>query len=111
MSISYGDYKKSCHSIIPDKDAFARYSDIAERKIKKFVRSFKAPTDKNKRCVYEIADILYAGNNRLNLPLAGFSNENYRENYFDSSGNLSIDEKIFETVRLYFTSIELYRGV
>ena len=42
MCISYTDYKKSAHSVIPDKAAFIRYSDMAEKKIRRFVRNLKA---------------------------------------------------------------------
>jgi len=108
MCISYTDYKKSAHSVIPTKDAFARYSDMAERKIKRFVRSFKGAADENKRCIYEIADILYAEHNILKL--AGFANENYREQYIEET-NPGINEKVWETLGLYFTHEQLYRGV
>jgi len=110
MCIKYSDYKKSGYFIIPDKTAFARYSDMAERKIKRFVRNFKGADDENKRCIYEIADILYAGHNQLNRSLSGFANEGYREQYFKESGGLNTEEKIWETLRLYFTHEELYRG-
>jgi hypothetical protein len=112
MCISYSDYKKSGYSVIPGKTEFARYSDTAERKIKRFVRNFdciSGITEENKRCVYEIADILYAAQNHPQL--AGFGNENYREQYFrGSDSKATADEKIFEMLRLYFTREELYRG-
>jgi hypothetical protein len=83
---------------------------MAERKIRRFVKNFKGAAEENKRCVYEIADILYSGHNQLDMKLSGFSNEGYREQYF-SGDRSSADEKIWETVRLYFTREELCRGV
>ena len=114
MCISYADYKKSGYSVIPGKTEFARYSNTAERKIKRFVKSFEIArniTEENKCCIYEIADILYAGHNQLNRSLSGFANEGYREQYFKESAVLSAEEKIFETLRLYFSCEELFRGV
>ena len=106
---SYGDYKKCGHSIIP-KEEFARYLYMAEKKIGIYVKSFENAATENKRCVYEIADILYAEQNQINRPLSGFSNENYREQYFKEN-RLSTNEQIYETLRLYFTHDELCRGV
>ena len=110
MGITYADYKKSGYYQIPGKPEFARYSDMAERKIKRFVKSFKTENDEAKQCIYEIADILYAEQNILKL--SGFSNENCREQYFEGNNQDSAaDVKIFEMLRLYFTNEELYRGV
>ena len=112
MCISYGDYKKCGHSVIPKdpKEEFARYILIAEKQIRRYVKSFDSVTDETKRCVYEIADILYADQKQINRPLSGFSNEGYREQYAVEN-KPGINAQIFETLRLYFTGDELYRGV
>lgn len=109
--MTYDDYKNSGHSVIPEEE-FARYSDMAEKTVRYFIKTFKIENcpEENKRGTYEIADILYSEDNRLNLPLSGFSNENYREQYFVGA-NLSRNEKIFEAMRIYFTHEQLYRGV
>jgi len=110
-TIIYEDYKDSAHSVIPEEE-FARYSDMAEKTVKRYIKTFSAEncSEDNKRCIYEIADVLYSENNQLNIRLSGFSNENYREQYFEGE-NLSQNEKIWEVIRLYFTHEQLYRGV
>ena len=107
---TYIDYKNSGYSVIPSEEEFARYFFMAEKKIKRYIKTFAGTDDANKRCVYETADILYAGQNQLNRQVSGFSNENYREQYFREN-KLSADEQIWETLRLYFTHEELCRGV
>ena len=112
MCITYNDYKDYGYSVIPEEE-FARYSDMATKTIRRFIRNFTSVSvlsDENKHCVCEIADILYTEHNQLNRPIAGFSNENYREQYFEGN-KLSLSEKIWETLRIYFTNDELYRGV
>jgi len=109
MDITYYDYKNLGYSVIPEEE-FARYSEIAVKTVGRYVKNFKKITDENKRCVFEIMDVLYAEHNQSNRILSGFSNENYRENYFEGK-NLSPGEKILETLRLYFTNAELCRGV
>jgi len=106
---NYSDYLDCSHNIIPEEE-FTRYSGMSEKTIRRFVKSFKVKTDEHPGCVFEIADILYAENNQLNRQIAGFSNENYRENYFEGN-NLTANEKIWEVIRLYFTNQELYRGI
>ena len=106
---NYSGYIDFNHKIIPDED-FMRYSDMAEKTIKRYIKTLKTIPDENTGCIFEIADILYAEQNQLNLQIAGFSNENYRENYFEGN-NLTANEKIWEVIRLYFTNRELYRGV
>ena len=118
MSVTYGDYKDFGYSVIPE-DEFARYSDMAEKTIKRYVKKFTYISGSadlidlskdNMRCICEVADILYAEHNQLNRQLAGFGNENYREQYFENN-RLSLSEQIWEAIRLYFTHEELYRGV
>ena len=111
MHITYNDYINFGHSVIPEED-FARYSDIAEKSVKRFIKTFTSEnaTDANKRGICEIADILYAEQNQINRPISGFSNENYREQYFEGS-RLSSSELVWEMIRLYFTHEEVYRGV
>ena len=112
MHITYNDYISFGYSVIPEGE-FMRYSDMAAKTIRRFIRNFTGASvlsDDNKRCIFEIADILYAEHNQLNRPVAGFSNENYREQYFGGN-QLSLSEQIWETLRIYFTNDELYRGV
>ena len=111
MSITYDDYKNAGYKIIPGEE-FARYSDMAEKTVRSFIKNFKSDncTDDNKRGVFEIADILYSGQNQLNLKLAGFTNENYREQYFEET-RLSQNEKVWEIMKIYFTREQLFRGV
>ena len=112
MDITYSDYINLGYSIIPEEE-FARYSDMSAKTIKRFIKAFTkftVLTEEITRGICEIADILYAEHNQLKRPLAGFSNENYREQYFGGK-TLSHSEQIWETLRLYFTREELYRGV
>jgi len=109
---TYIDYKNFGYSVIPEEE-FTRYSDMAEKTVKRFIKAFTSftnVTDDHKRCICEIADILYADHNQLNRVVAGFSNENYREQYFEKNC-LSTSEQVWEIIRLYFTNQELYRGV
>jgi len=115
LNITYGDYKDFGYKIIPE-DEFVRYSDMAGKTIRRFIKTFTYVSDltnlsdDNIRCVFEVADILYEEHNQLNNKLSGFSNENYREQYFEGS-RLSLSERVWEAIRLYFTHEELYRGV
>ena len=111
MCITYNDYERFRYSVIPEED-FARYSNMAVKTVKRFVKNYKADniTDDNKRGICEIADILYADHKQLNRPIAGFSNENYREQYFEGS-RLSLGDKIWEAMQIYFTQEQLYRGI
>ena len=112
MSITYTDYKNFRYSVISEEE-FTRYSDMAEKTVGRFIKTFtvvKNLTDDHKRCICEIAEIYYTENNQLNRQVAGFSNENYKEQYFEGN-NLSTNEKVWEIIRLYFSQEELYRGV
>jgi len=109
VCIEYNDYKESGYSVIPEEE-FPRYSDMAEKTVRRFIKNFKGITDENKRGIFEIADILYEEKNQLNRPIAGFSNENYREQYFEGN-RLSAQNQVCEKLRIYFTHEELYRGV
>ena len=111
MCITYNDYERFGYSVIPEKD-FARYSNMAEKTIKRFIKNHKTMdiTDDNKRGICEIADILYAEHKQINRPIAGFSNENYREQYFEG-GRLSPGEQVWAAMQIYFTQEQLYRGV
>jgi len=113
VCITYNDYERFGFSVIPEND-FARYSDMAVKTVKRFIWNYKNKTESftedNKRGVCEIADILYAEHKQINRPIAGFSNENYREQYFEGN-RLSLGDKIWETMQIYFTQEQLYRGV
>ena len=113
MCIKYIDYKNFGYSLIPGEE-FERYSAMAEKTIRRFIKNgdseFTEFTDENKRGICEVADILYADNNQLNNQLAGYSNENYREQYFRGA-RLSPSEKIWEIAGAYFSREQLHRGV
>jgi ribosomal protein S17E len=88
---------------------------MAVKTVKRFAKNHMTNktetfTEDNKRGVCEIADILYAEHKQLNRPIAGFSNENYREQYFEGS-RLSLSDKVWEAMLIYFTQEQLYRGV
>jgi len=109
--MTYNDYEKFGYSVIPESD-FARYSNMAEKTVKRFIKNYKATdiTDDNRRGICEIADILYAEHKQINRPIAGFSNENYREQYFEGS-HLSPGDQVWAAMQIYFTQEQLYRGV
>ena len=111
MCITYNDYEKFGYSVIPEND-FARYANMAEKTVRRVIKNNKAKifTDDNKRGICEIADILYAENRQINRPIAGFSNENYKEQYF-ATRLLSTSEQVWEIMQIYFTQEQLYRGV
>jgi len=64
----------------------------------------------NKRGLCEIADLYYAEKNQINRPVAGFSNENYREQYFQGE-QVSLARQVWELMSMYFTKEQLYRGI
>jgi len=111
VSITYNNYKRLGYSVIPGED-FARYSNMAVKTAGRFIKNYKTDkiSDDNKRGIYEIADILYAEHKQINRPVAGFSNENYREQYFESK-RLSPGEQIWEAMQIYFTQDQLFRGI
>ena len=111
VCITYNDYENFGHSIIPEND-FARYSNMAEKTVRRFMKNKKAEnfTEDNRRGICEIADILYAEHKQINRPIAGFSNENYKEQYFEGK-RLSSGEQIWDVMQIYFTQEQLYRGV
>ena len=112
MCITFNDYKNFGYSIIPEEE-FSRYSDMAEKTVRRYIKNFDGIsniTDDKRRGICEIADILYQDQNQLNRPIASFGNENYREHYFEGSDSGAINQ-VWEKLRLYFTHEELYRGV
>ena len=117
MRMKYSDYKKLGYSVIPKKE-FTRYSGMAEKTAMRFINTLRTRdvydipdmTEENKRGICEIANILYTEENQLNRPIAGFTNEKYREQYFKGA-DLSKNEKIWEIMCAYFTHEQLYRGV
>jgi len=111
MYITYGDYQSLGYSAVP-KEEFKRYSDMAEKTAKRFAAGHKIVNINcdNKRGLCEIADLYYTEKNQLNHPVSGFSNENYREQYFQVE-QVSLARQIWEVLCLYFTPEQLYRGV
>jgi len=111
VCIRYNDYEKFGYSVIPEEE-FARYSNMAEKTVRRVIKYNKTYgfTEDNKKGICEIADILYAEQKQINRPIAGFSNENYREQYF-KAGRLSTAEQIWDIMQIYFTQEQLYRGV
>ena len=102
--ITYGEYKKLGYSAVP-KEQFARFADTAEKAVRKFCRYLDSVNDDGKRCLCEICDIYFAENNAGRL--AGFTNDGYREQYFESN----ISRRVFELVQLYFPRSQIFRGV
>ena len=111
MCITYNDYERFGYSVIPEED-FARYSNMAEKTARRVIKNNTAKifTEDNMRGICEIADILYAEHKQINRPIAGFSNENYKEQYFEGN-RLSTAEQGWEIMQIYFTQEQLYRGV
>ena len=118
MYVTYGDYKKLGYSSVP-KEQFARYSVMAEKTAKKFAAGHKFASRssgganisiENKRGLCEIIDLYYSEKNQTNKSVAGFSNENYREQYFQSE-QISLSRQIWDILSVYFTKEQLYRGV
>ena len=126
MYITYGDYKKLGYTLIP-KAEFSRYAAMASKSIKRFIsgksknikdiKDIKNSKDSintfskdNKRGLCEIAELYYGEKNPANRRLAGFSNDTYREQYFEGA-RLSLREQIWEIMSMYFTQEQLYRGI
>jgi len=113
MCVTCGDYKKFGYYEVP-AEHLKRYLKSAENTVKRFINNYRDSdeifSDDNKRGVCEIANLLYAENNQLNRSLAGFSNENYREQYFEGD-SLNHGEKIWDIMTTYFTREQLYRGI
>jgi hypothetical protein len=102
--ITYDEYKNLGYSAVPEKQ-FARFADMAEKAVKKFVKHVSMSED-IKRGLCEICDIYYA-ENQSGGRLAGFTNDGYREQYFKSD----INKRVFEVIQLYFPRDCLFRGV
>ena len=110
MYITYEDYKSLGYSAVPEND-FKRYSYMAEKTAKRFAAGHKINiTRANQRGLCEIADLYYCQKNQINLPVAGFSNENYREQYFQGE-RVSLARQVWEALCMYFTPEQLYRGI
>jgi hypothetical protein len=107
--IKYRDYKKLGYSAVP-KEQFAGFADTAEKAVKKFCSRRVLPgrvSEDMKRGLCGICDIYYA-ENQGGRRLAGFSNDSYREQYFD---DISVNTRVYELIQLYFPSEYLFRGV
>ncbi|MCL2772345.1 MAG: hypothetical protein FWD71_03255 [Oscillospiraceae bacterium] len=111
MYITYGDYQNLGYSSVP-REEFKRYSNMAEKTARRFAAGHKVAyvSCDNKRGLCEIADLYYAERNQLNRPVSGFSNENYREQYFQGD-QVSFARQVWELLCMYFTPEQLYRGV
>ena len=107
--IAYRDYKKLGYSAVPEGQ-FARFAAMAEKAAQKFASCGfgRIGGDINvKRGLCEICDIYYA-DNQAGARLAGFSNEGYREQYFEGDG---VNKRVFEIIQLYFPRKHIFRGV
>ena len=107
--ITYRDYKKLGYSAVPDEQ-FARFADMAEKAVQKFGNCGfgRAGNDVNvKRGLCEICDIYYA-ENQAGTRLAGFSNEGYREQYFEGDG---VNKRVYQIIQFYFPRGHIFRGV
>jgi len=116
MYVTYREYQNLGYSLIPENE-FSRYATMAEKSAGRFIPKNKkdkrgriAVTKDNKRGLCEIADLYYGEKSQTNRKIAGFSNENYREQYFEGA-RLSIREQVREILGIYFTQEQLYRGV
>ena len=111
MYITYGDYQSLGYSAVPKKE-FKRYSVMAEKTARRYAAGHKIVnvSSDNKRGLCEITDLYYAEKNQLNRPVSGFSNENYREQYFQGE-RVSFARQVWEALCIYFTPEQLYRGV
>jgi len=103
--ITYGEYKKLGYSAVP-KGQFERFLSMAERVAGKFLRGGLHSVDaESRRGLCEICDIYYAEHAAGGL--SGFSNDGYREQYFESD----ISKRVFELLQLYFPREYIFRGV
>ena len=115
MYVTYRDYQKLGYSAIPEND-FPRYAAMAAKSVKRFISGKNKDKAKNKfnkdnkRGLCEIADLYYGEKNQTNRQIAGFTNDDYREQYFEGA-RLSLREQIWEIMGMYFTQEQLYRGV
>ena len=109
MNVTYREYLNLGYSVTPKKD-YARFSGMAEKSVKRFLKKKPAVTDDNKRAFCEICDLYYANLNKIDKPLAAFSNDNYKEQYFQSD-NQTLNQRVFDIMQIYFTREQLFRGV
>ena len=103
--ITYSEYKKLGYSAVP-KEQFGRFLSMAEMAAGKFLKGgLRSVDDDGKRGLCEICEIYYAEHTAGGL--AGFANDGYREQYFESD----ISKRVFELVQLYFPRASIFRGV
>ena len=106
--ITYDEYKRLGYSAIPEEQ-FERFAVMARQTVKKFSnRRFSADLsdDNILRGIFEICEVYFDSQN--DNKLAGFSNEGYREQYFE---NADVNRRVFELIQLYFPKRQLFRGV
>ena len=105
--IRYSEYKNLGYRAMP-KEQFARCAAYAAAAVKKFTGG-KAVilSDESKRGFCEICDLYYA-DNKSGGKLSGFTNDSYREQYFEGDG---LEKRVFQIIRLYFPRELVFRGI
>ena len=105
--ITYGEYKRLGYSDVP-KAQFKRFADISAKAADIFLNGgFDYSDDGGRRCLCEICDIYYS-EGCADKKIAGFTNDGYREQYFESA---DVNMRVYDLVRLYFPRDKLFRGV
>ena len=105
--ISYGEYKKMGYSAVP-REQFARFLDMAVKAVRKFTRGFGGGElgEGARRGLCEICEVYYA-EHKSGGRLASFTNDGYREHYFQSDTS----KRVFQLIQLYFPRGQVFRGV
>ena len=115
--ITYYEYKRLGYSVIPAKQ-FERFAVMAQQAVRKFSNrnSFSdeqlfgaGAGDNILRGIFEICEVYYS-DAQSDRRLAGFTNEGYREQYFNDA-HKSVNKRVFELIRLYFPREQLFRGM
>ena len=105
--VSYGEYKKLGYSAVP-KEQFARFIGMAAKAAGKFTRGLGSGRldEGAKRGLCEICELYYA-EHKSGGRLASFTNDGYREHYFQSDTS----KRVFQLIQLYFPRGQVFRGV
>jgi len=114
ITISFTEYTTFGYLLISKND-FKRY--IAKAILTAVRFTFERLTEyniteHNKRGICEIAELYYKTENQIDLPLSGFSNNGYSEQYVNpaSATTQTVKEKAYGIMQIYFTSAQLFRG-
>jgi hypothetical protein len=80
---------------------------MAAKAAGKFLGGLSSVNESGKRCLCEICEIYYA-ETQAGGRIAGFTNDGYREQYFENAG---VNKRVYELIQLYFPRAQLFRGV